>query len=64
MRITTLQPRYLNVTADLDKQIYVSGAYTIPALELKGGNAIWTDEVIDINDASAVGTLYGNRWDR
>jgi hypothetical protein len=38
---TTLQPRYLNVTADLEKTLTVEGAGTIAALELKGGNAYW-----------------------
>ncbi len=62
--ITTNQARYLNVTADLDKHIYVHSAYTIPALELKGGNAIWTDNVINIDDASEVGTNYGATVDQ
>jgi hypothetical protein len=57
--ITTLQPRYLNVTADLNKQFLVNSAYEIEPLELQGGNAIWTDNDIDINDASLVGAQYG-----
>ena len=57
--ITTNQARYLNVHAGLGKKISISGAYTIPALELKGGNAVWDDNVIDLLDASAVGTAYG-----
>lgn len=63
--ITTLQERYLNVHESLDKQIYVLGAYTIPALELKGGNAYWLisageyDNEIDSSDASIVGSEYG-----
>jgi hypothetical protein len=71
--ITTLQPRYLNVHEGLDKQIYVRGAYTIPALELKGGNANWdlveTEEpgvfvdIINIQDASRVGMYYGDTGD-
>jgi hypothetical protein len=71
--ITTLQPRYLNVHEGLDKQIYVRGAYTIPALELKGGNAYWRyedgvggwiyDNLINIQDASRVGTNYGATGD-
>jgi hypothetical protein len=66
-RITTLQPRYLNVTADLDKQFLVNGDYEIESLELKGGNAFWREDdegtwvynnVINIGDASKVGTNY------
>jgi hypothetical protein len=47
------------VTADLGKQILVSDDYVLPALELKGGNAVWTDNIINIQDASEVGSNYG-----
>lgn len=57
--ITTHQPRYLNITSDLLKTITISGTDAIAPLELKGGNANWTDNVIDINDASRVGGVYG-----
>jgi len=63
--ITTLQPRYLNVTADLLKKINVAGPYNMSALILKGGNAYWKssatelDNLIDTGDASIVGTQYG-----
>ena len=63
--ITTLQPRYLNVTSDLAKQITVAGPYNIPALILRGGNAYWRssltvlDNTIDTSDASLVGAQYG-----
>ncbi|MEN6556444.1 MAG: hypothetical protein ABFD21_08645, partial [Anaerolineaceae bacterium] len=63
--ITTLQPRYLNVTADLFKKINVAGPYNMSALILKGGNAYWKssatelDNLIDTGDASIVGTQYG-----
>jgi len=58
--ITTNQPRYLNITEGLDKQFLVDSAYTISALELKGGNANWDiDNIVDISDASIVGTQYG-----
>lgn len=57
---TTNQPRYLNVNDTLDKHFTITNANVIlPALELKGGNAIWTDNVIDVLDASEVGTHYG-----
>ena len=58
--VTTAQPRYLNVTADLDKQFLVNAAYLIDALELKGGNAVWSDNVINLVDASLVGGNYGS----
>lgn len=58
---TTLQPRYLNITPDLAKEVTVTNADVTFAssLVLLGGNAIWTDNIIDVNDASAVGSLYG-----
>lgn len=62
--ITTLQPRYLNVTTEIEKLVLVSGEYVIPALELKGGNADWTDNEINISDASKVGTHYGQSGDQ
>ena len=61
--ITTNQPRYLNVYAGLGKQIYVAGNTTITLLELKGGNAVWSDNVINAGDASFVGTWYGQTVD-
>lgn len=57
--ITTSQPRYLNVTTDEKKTIDVTLKTAIAALELKGGNAVWTDNVIDLLDANEVGTKYG-----
>lgn len=67
--ITTNQARYLNVTEDLNKQFLVNGAYTIEALELKGGNAMWENHAtsnnkIDIFDASEVGSHYGEAVDQ
>ena len=69
-RVTTNQPRYLNVTADLLKDKAVSAsALVITTLELKGGNAVWQDfvggvwvpnTVINVNDASQVGGDYGH----
>ncbi len=54
--ITTDQPRYLNVRAALGKTTNVTGNTLLTALELKGGNAVYADDVIDILDASRVGT--------
>jgi len=61
--ITTNQPRYLNVYADVNfsKIITVADDYTLPALQLRGGNAVWTDNVIDLDDASKVGTDWGSK---
>lgn len=57
---TTNQPRYLNVTVDLSKSYNVTvGDLVLTSLELKGGNAIWSNNTIDVADASAVGTDYG-----
>jgi len=56
--LTTNQPRYLNVTADLGKTV-AGDKGTMAALELKGGNAVWTDNVIDVLDASQVGHDWG-----
>jgi len=64
--ITTLQPRYLNVTADLLKKITVAGPYNMSALLLRGGNAYWRvsdtvlDNIINSGDSSIVGTQYGS----
>jgi hypothetical protein len=59
-KFTTLQPRYLNVYEGLDKMLLVKEDNTIiEALELKGGNAEWSDNVINLSDASMIGTYYG-----
>jgi len=63
--ITTLQPRYLNVTSALLKKITVAGPSNMSALTLKGGNAYWKatadtyDNIINGADASLVGGQYG-----
>lgn len=57
--ITTNQARYLNITAALMKTIYVDGNIELPPLHLFGGNAVWTDNIINILDASTVGGEYG-----
>ena len=62
--ITTNQPRYLNLTADLNiTKVFSSEAFTINRLELKGGNAKWTDNLIDLSDASVITTVYGQTGD-
>ena len=58
--LTTLQPRFLNVIEANKKLVFVNGDEELIALQLKGGNAVWiNDNLIDVNDASLVGTQYG-----
>ncbi len=57
--VTTAQPRCLNVTAELNKTITMTGDYTMQPLILRCGNAIWTNNVIDVNDISIVGSQWG-----
>ncbi|MEN6528417.1 MAG: cohesin domain-containing protein, partial [Anaerolineaceae bacterium] len=56
--VSTNQPRYLNV-AGISVEIK-AGKVTLNRLELKGGNAKWTDNSIDILDAVLVGTTFGS----
>jgi hypothetical protein len=58
--ISTSQERYLNVSAEMGRTLDITGDLVLPDLELKGGNADWSDNVIDISDAGIVGGLYGN----
>lgn len=58
--ITTNHPRYLNITADLNKTVMVANDKTsIHPLWLRAGNAVWSDDVIDASDASLVGAWFG-----
>jgi len=60
-RITTNQERVLNVIAELNKTFTLaSGATTVPALRLAAGNAVWTDNVIDVHDLTAVNSAFGD----
>lgn len=56
---TTLQPRYLNIPASMNKVVLVVANRTLPALQLKGGNANWTDNKVDVSDAGVVGAKFG-----
>lgn len=59
--LTTSQARYLNISADLDKLLIVSGDAVIPALELIGGNVYETVESsdeINLSDATVIGANY------
>ena len=55
---TTLQPRYLNVPASLGKTVEITAERLLSSLALKGGNAVWSDNIINIQDASLVGGQY------
>ncbi len=53
--LTTNQPRVLNITADLNKTATITSEDgTLTPLVLRGGNAVWTDNVIDIHDLTLV----------
>ena len=57
--VTTAQPRCLNVTADLNKTITMTGDYTMQPLTLRCGNALWSDNIIDVHDVDIVGAQWG-----
>ncbi|GEM_PF-1764512 len=57
--ITTNQPRYLDVTVDLNKTKAVSANTALAALELRGGDAN-DDNAVEVGDASIIGAQYGN----
>ena len=54
---TTQQPRYLNIHTSMNREVAVSGDILLPELQLKGGNAVWTDNFINISDASVVSAM-------
>lgn len=60
-RITTNHARVLNVTPELNKTFTLSsGASEVPLLRLAAGNAVWTDNVIDVHDWTAVNGAWGD----
>lgn len=59
-RITTNQPRYLNITTDLNKTKTITASTTLSTLMLWGGNAVWTDNIIDTNDLALVAGAFGD----
>ncbi len=51
---------YLNIPANMNKQMALIGAETtLNPLHLVAGNAVWTDNVININDFSLVAGNFG-----
>jgi hypothetical protein len=63
--VTTNQPRYLNIdAAELSKTFNINGANVqLAKLELKGGNAVWIDNIINLLDASEVAGAYDSTGD-
>jgi len=57
--VTTAQPRCLNVTAKLNKTITMTGDYTMQPLTLHCGNALWSDNIINVYDVGIVGDQWG-----
>lgn len=55
---TTSQPRYLNIHSGMAVEVTLEGDRSLASLNLIGGNAVWTDNQIDISDASVVGAWY------
>lgn len=60
-RISTNQPRVLNITPEMNKIFTLaSGATHVPALLLVPGNAVWTDNEINDDDVDAVLAAWGD----
>ena len=57
--VTTSQPRCLNVTAELNKTITMTRDYTMQPLTLRCGNALWSDNIINVSDVGIVGGQWG-----
>lgn len=54
-QLTTNEPRMLNLTTASNKTVTLtSGQGALSPLLLRGGNAVWTDDVIDIHDLTLV----------
>jgi len=64
--ITTNQPRYLNLVTTNGKKITapLAAGKTLNSLELKGGNAVWSDNIINIQDAGVVGFDFNKTGNR
>lgn len=58
--VSTAQARYLNITPAMGKQIaLLASGNVLPPLRLLGGNAVWTDNEININDVALVSGEIG-----
>lgn len=59
--VSTNQARYLNITPEMGKQIaLLASENVLPPLRLLGGNAVWTNNQIDIYDVALVSGEIGN----
>ena len=60
-RISTNHARVLNITPEMNKTyLLAEGAEPIPALRLISGNAVWTDNEINLDDYTAVCGAWGD----
>ena len=58
--VSTAQARYLNITPGMGKQIaLLASGNVLPPLRLIGGNAVWTNNEIDIFDIALVSGEIG-----
>ena len=58
--VYTAQARYLNITPAMGKQIaLLANGNILPPLRLLGGNANWSDNIIDGHDVGIVGGQWG-----
>lgn len=58
--VSTGQAGYLNITPEMGKQIaLLASGNVLPPLRLLGGNAVWTDNAIDIFDVALVSGEIG-----
>ncbi len=56
--ITTHMPRVLNLDTAMNRTIDISANRAISALNLIRGNAVWTDNIINLFDATKIGNQY------
>ena len=58
--VSTNQARYLNITPEMGKQkALLASGNVLPPLRLLGGNAVWTNNEIDIFDVALVSGEIG-----
>jgi hypothetical protein len=58
--VSTNQARYLNITPAMGRQIaLLASGNVLPPLSLLGGNAVWTNNEIDIFDVALVSGEIG-----
>ena len=58
--VSTAQAGYLNISPEMGRQIaLLASGNVLPPLRLLGGNAVWTNDEIDINDVALVSGEIG-----